>query len=305
MKKIILFLVVIILIPVLIVKLDYNKVLLKNSNFGYVENKIIKVKEHSTGNIIEVPIEEYVLGVVAGELPASFDIESLKAQAVASRTYVLKKAMNNNKYDVTDTTEDQVYINETKRKEKWKKNYDEYNKKFKEAVNSTKKEVILYNDNLIEALFFSTSNGYTENSEDVFTSNKPYLVSVESNWDTVSPSFNSTNEISKSEFLLNLGLKNTNEINITNIEKTNTGRIKTLVVNGTKFKSSDIRKIFSLKSTSFNIKINNDKVIFEVKGFGHGVGMSQYGANGMAKQGYNYKDILRHYYSNCDIKKLN
>ena len=191
-------------------------------------------------------------------------------------------------------------------KEKWQNNYDMYVSKVKEAVAQTKGEVVLYNNNLIDAMFFSTSNGYTENSEDVFSSNMPYLVSVDSSWDKEeSPVFSSTKEVSKSEFLFNLGLDTKDSINIESIEKTNTGRVKTIVINGKKFESSKIRSAFDLKSTSFTINVNNDKVVFNVNGYGHGVGMSQYGANGMAKAGYKYNDILTHYYKNCDIKKIN
>ena len=155
-------------------------------------------------------------------------------------------------------------------------------------------------------MFFSTSNGYTENSSDVFKSNLPYLVSVESNWDQKeSPVFNSTNEVTKSEFLFNLGLNTNDNINITNIEKTKTGRVKKLTINNKTFDSQKIKNAFSLKSTSFSIEVTNDKVIFLVSGYGHGVGMSQYGANGMAKEGYKYTNILQHYYKNCEIKKIN
>lgn len=191
-------------------------------------------------------------------------------------------------------------------KEKWQNNYDAYLKKIKEAVNSTKGEVILYNNNLIDAVFFSTSNGYTENSKDVFSSDMPYLVSVSSKWDeTESPAFSSTKEVSKSEFLFNLGFSDKDNIDITDIKRTESNRVKSIKVNGKTFLGTKIRSVFGLKSTSFKIKITGDKVIFDVNGYGHGVGMSQYGANGMAKEGSNYKEILTHYYKNCEIKKIN
>lgn len=307
MKKIILFTLVIILIPLLIVGLTNSEDLLIKIKYGSISNKVIKVKRNKANEIIEVPLEEYVIGVVAGEMPASFNIEALKAQAVASRTYVLKKEeSSNNDYDVVDTTSNQVYIDYDEMKEKWQNNYDTYLSKIKKAVQETKGEVILYNNNLIDAMFFSTSNGYTENSKDVFSNSVPYLVSVESGWDKEeSPVFSSTKEVSKSEFLFNLGLDANDSINISNIEKTNTGRVKTITINNKKFESSKIRNVFNLRSTSFEIKITDDKVIFNVNGYGHGVGMSQYGANGMAKNGYKYNDILTHYYKNCDIKKIN
>lgn len=307
MKKIFLFTLLIIIIPLLIVGLSNSEEIIIKIKYGSISNKVIKVKRNKTNEIVEVPLEEYVIGVVAGEMPASFNIEALKAQAVASRTYALKKSESSkNDYDVVDTTSNQVYIDYDEMKEKWQNNYDTYVSKVKEAVAQTKGEVVLYNNNLIDAMFFSTSNGYTENSEDVFSSNMPYLVSVDSSWDKEeSPVFSSTKEVSKSEFLFNLGLDTKDSINIESIEKTNTGRVKTIVINGKKFESSKIRSAFDLKSTSFTINVNNDKVVFNVNGYGHGVGMSQYGANGMAKAGYKYNDILTHYYKNCDIKKIN
>lgn len=307
MKKVILFTLVIILIPLLIVGLNNSQDIMIKMKYGSISNKVIKVKRNKTNEIVEVPLEEYVIGVVAGEMPASFNIEALKAQAVASRTYALKKAESSEgDYDVVDSTSNQVYINYDEMKEKWQTNYDTYVSKIKEAVRDTKGEVILYNNDLIDAMFFSTSNGYTENSGDVFSNSVPYLVSVTSNWDKdESPAFSSREEVSKQEFLFNLGLDTNSPITIGSIEKTNTGRVKTIIINNKNFDSNKIRNIFGLKSTSFTINVSGDKVVFNVNGYGHGVGMSQYGSNGMAKAGYKYKDILNHYYKNCDIKKIN
>lgn len=306
LKKILLFTLVIILIPLLIIGLTNTSNILYKIKYGSINNKVIKVKRNDSQVVESVPLEKYVIGVVAGEMPASFNIEALKAQAVASRTYALNKAQNNkNDYDVDDGTSSQVYIDETEMKEKWQVNYEENLNKIKQAVADTKGEVILYNNNIIDAMFFSTSNGYTENSSDVFQNSLPYLKSVESKWDEAeSPVFSSTKEVSKDEFLFNLNLSSSDNISIDNITKTNTGRVKTVTINGKTFESSKIRSAFNLRSTSFNIQVEEDKVIFNVNGYGHGVGMSQYGANGMAKEGYNYKDILNHYYQNCEIKKI-
>lgn len=307
MKKFLLLTLLIILIPLFIVGLNNSSEIINKIRYGIYNNKVIRVKKNSSGEIINVPIEEYVVGVVAAEMPASFSDEALKAQAVASRTYALNRAyLNKNDYDVTDGTQNQVYISYDDMKEKWKDNYDSNLKKVKNAVLSTKGEVVLYDNKLIDALFFSTSNGYTENSGDVFSSSKPYLVSVQSIWDkTESPVFSTTSEVSRSEFLFNLGLENTNDIIISDVKKTNTGRIISLSINGKNFDSNKIKTIFNLKSTSFEIKVLNQTVVFNVNGYGHGVGMSQYGANGMAKEGYDYKTILTYYYKNCEIKKIN
>lgn len=307
MKKILLLTLSIILIPLFIIGLTNKNSILTKIKYGFYINNTIKVKITKTNEIVSIPIEDYVIGVVAGEVPASFDLEALKAQAVASRTYALEhKQRSKTNYDVMDNTQNQVYINYEDMKNKWKNNYDENLNKITNAVNSTKGEVLLYDNNLIDAMFFSTSNGYTENSENVFSSKKPYLISVPSPWDKQeSPVFKTTSLISKKEFLFNLGLPDSNEINISDVKTTNAKRVISLNINGKKFKGSEIKSIFKLRSTSFNIEIKEDKVNFIVNGFGHGVGMSQYGANGMAKEGYSYKDILKHYYKNCEIKKIN
>ena len=307
MKKLLLFTIIIVLIPFFIIGIKKDEEIIKKIKYGFVSNKVIKVKKSNDGTILKVPLEKYVLGTVAGEVPASFNIEALKAQAVASRTYVLKKTWNNNKeYDVDDTVSNQVYLDDEKLKEKWKDNYENYKNKIKSAVLYTKGEVILYQNNLIDAMFFSTSNGYTENSGDVFSSYKPYLVSVESKWDKEeSPVFNTINKVSKKEFLFNLGMNTNSNIEITDLKKTKTGRIKEITINKKAYKASEIRQKFNLKSTSFEIKEESDYIIFNVYGYGHGVGMSQYGANAMAKKGYNYKDILMYYYKDCEIKKIN
>ena len=306
MKKVLILTFIIILIPLLIIGTD-KKISIENKiKYGSYNNIMVKVKRSSTGNIVKIPIEEYVIGVVAGEMPANFEMEALKSQAVASRTYVMKRIKKDNSYDVTDSTTNQVYIDYDQMKKKWDNNYDTYLNKIKKAAKETNGEAVLYDNKLIDALFFSTSNGYTENSLDVFSSDLPYLVSVESKWDKKeSPAFSSTNEFTKKEFLYNLGLNIDSDIKIDNIVRTNSKRVKEITINNKKYTGREIRKIFGLKSTSFDIKLDNEKVTFNVNGFGHGVGLSQYGANGMEKEGYNYKQILTYYYKNCVIKKIN
>ncbi|MBQ9013338.1 MAG: stage II sporulation protein D [Bacilli bacterium] len=305
MKKFILFIFIIIIIPVFTITFFNKDIIYYKIKYGSINKKNIRVKRLKTGKILKIPLEEYIIGVVAGEMPATFNLEALKAQAVASRTYVLKRVNTEKDYDVEDGTGNQVYIDYDQMKEKWKENYNANLKKVTDAVMSTKGEVIIYNNNLIDALFFSTSNGYTENSKDVFSSELPYLVSVKSNWDEKeSPVFNSVKEVSTQEFLFNLGLDTSQNINIKNIERTLSNRIKTLEINGKQYKGTEIRKIFGLRSTCFDIKLQDNKVKFIVTGFGHGVGLSQYGSNGMAKEGYDYKKIIQYYYQNCKIKKL-
>ena len=302
MKKIIIFLVLIIMIPIVLVK-PLKENYHSNSFYGIKENGKIRVKRNKTGEIQTIFMEDYVIGVVAGEMPVTFSKEALKAQAVASRTYALSKIDTKKDYDVDDGTNNQVYIDQNQMKERWKDNYENNYEYLKNIVQETKGKVIFYNNKVINALFFSTSNGYTENSEDVFSSSLPYLRSVESKWDAEeSPVFKSTLEYDIKTFLFNLSLPYDEKINIKDVEKTNTGRIKSLVINNKKYSSKDIRRIFNLKSTSFDITQKDNKVIINVLGNGHGVGMSQYGANALAKKGYSYIEILKYYYKDCEIK---
>lgn len=267
---------------------------------------VIRVKR-SDESIDEVPFEQYIIGVLAGEMPISFDMEALKAQAVASRSYVMKKMAYNkdNDYDVVDTVVNQVYLDTEYLKEAWKDNYVENINKLKTAVLETKGEYLEYNEEVVEAFFFSTSSGKTENSEDVFAIEAPYLRSVDSGWDEdVSPVFTSNNYFTLTEFCNKLSLTCSNELKINVLSTTSTGRIKQIKINNKIYTGDKIRELLSLRSTFFSICQNGTNITVTTKGYGHGVGMSQYGALGMAKQGYTYEEILKHYYQGVEIKKI-
>lgn len=297
MKKTILVTLIILLIPLIVV----NEVS-KENKFEIIKNSYVRVKVNN--KILKLQLEEYVEGVVAGEMPASFEIEALKAQAVAARTYVLKKIDNNKEYDLDNTTNNQVYLTDEELKTKWNNDYDKYINKIRFAVKSTEGEYLTYNDKIITAFFFSSSNGKTENCEEVFQEKLPYLKSVESFWDKESPSYNGEIKITLKDFYEKLNISYNEILNINIKERTESGNIKTIIINGKEFKSTDIRNKLGLRSTDFNITLDKDIITIKTKGFGHGVGMSQYGANGMAKEGYKYDDILKHYYTNIKIKKI-
>ena len=303
MKKILIVLGCIILIPYLIITLFIKD---DTVHFHFVSNMSVRVKRVAKDEIIEVPLEEYVVGVLSGEMPTSFELEALKAQAVAARSYVLKKMEQNikNEYDVVDTVSNQVYLDYDELKAKWGIDYDNKISKIKQAVVETTGEYLTYNNQVIEAFFFSTSSGMTENCDEVFSESLPYLVSVDSHYDSISPSFEVNREFPLSTFyqLLNLPYQEKLEISIT--KTTSTGRVKELTINGNKFTGSEVYSKLSLKSTFFEIKQDNQVVKITTKGYGHGVGMSQYGANGMAKEGYNYDEILKHYYVGTTISKI-
>lgn len=306
MKKIILFTVIIIFIPFVVVtffKVDKKEEIKLN----YESNTIIRVKRLSSSEIEYLPFEEYIVGVLAGEMPIYFEKEALKAQAVAARSYALKKIEYNkdNEYDVVDSVLNQVYLDNHYLKEAWGNKYVDNINKLREVVNDTSLEYLDYNGEVIDALFFSTSNGYTENSSLVFNIDLPYLQSVTSMWDSsTSSAFRSTKKISSSDFYSSLGLEKSNTLNFKVLKRSSTNRILNLNINGTEFTGRELYDKLGLKSTDFSLKQDGDTIIIDTVGYGHGVGMSQYGAEGMALEGYSYKDILSHYYVGTSIKKL-
>ena len=303
MKKLIITTLIIILIPFVIVTIFIKDETIK---FNFISNSVVRVKREN-GNIDRVFFEEYVKGVLAGEMPTSFDLEALKAQAVAARSYDLKKMEQNKEqdYDVVDTVMNQVYLDDATLKEKWKDKYEEKNNKIKQAIVETKGEYMTYNNEVIEAFFFSTSTGKTENSGEVFQTQLPYLKSVDSAWDEeVSPVFSQDNNLSLEEFYQKLNIEYNPNLKIEITKTTSTGRIKELKINNHEFKANDIYQKLNLRSTFFDIKQKDNQVEITTKGYGHGVGMSQYGALAMAKKGYKYQDILKYYYQGVEIKKL-
>lgn len=303
MKRILLFSLLFILIPFFIISLIVREN--KNISFKFSHNTIVRVYRSKEKMIENVPLEKYVKGVVAGEMPISFSEEALKAQAVAARSYIMYKIVNNRKekYDVVDTVLNQVYLDDNELKRKWGKKYDENKEKIDRVVEDTAFQYITYNGKIADALFFSTSSGYTENSQDVFSSKVHYLQSVKSDWDKISPVFNEQYEFSYSDFCKKLQIDITNKINIKVIEKTSAGKIKRIMINNKVFTGEKIVKLFGLRSSNFTI-ITSDNVIITTRGYGHGVGMSQYGAEGMARAGYKYHEILKYYYTDVKIEKI-
>lgn len=278
-----------------------------NFNFNFNDNKYIRVKRNEIGIIENIPFEQYIVGVVAGEMPVNFDIEALKAQAVAARSYALTKINQNikNDYDVVDTIANQVYLDDAKLRINWGNSYSNNIEKIKKAVTDTAGEYLIYDGKVVNAFFFSTSVGKTENCVDVFGGNLPYLVSVDSHWDEkVSPVFSVDKEYTLESFYAKLGLPYNDLIRIKVTDVTSTGRIKKILINDVEYTGADIANKLSLRSAFFNIVQNGSVVNINTHGYGHGVGMSQYGALGMAKEGYKYDEILKHYYTGTEIKKI-
>jgi stage II sporulation protein D len=278
----------------------------EESNHSFLSTKEIKIKDKNN-EIQTLDIEDYLVGVLAAEMPASFEEEALKAQAVAARSYAIYKINHseNTTYDILTDVTNQSYISKEEMQEKWQNDYEKYLGKITNAVNKTKNEVMYYDNEVIEAFYFSMSNGKTEEAATVFSEDLPYLKSVDSSWENEElKNFLVTTEFSKKEFLEKINQENSNEIIITDITKTASSRISSLVINNVTYTGTELRKLLNLRSTDFTIEEQENKVLITTKGYGHGVGMSQYGANMMAKEGYNYQEILNYYYNDIIINKM-
>ncbi|PMC37412.1 stage II sporulation protein D [Bacillus sp. UMB0899] len=271
----------------------------------------VPVYRSQAKQIEEVPLEEYVIGVVASEMPAEFELEALKAQALAARTYITKRLMSNQTLGapegsvVQDTQDHQVYKNREELKAAWGDQYESKLQKITEAVAATQGKILTYQDQPIDASFFSTSNGYTENSEAYWTEEIPYLKSVESSWDEKSPKFYEKKVITIKEFESKLGVNlDTSSGTIGKITGLTPGkRVAKVEIDGKEFTGRKIREELGLNSSDFTWEIKGDSVVIETKGFGHGVGMSQYGANFMAEGGKTYEEIVSHYYKGTKVSE--
>lgn len=273
-----------------------NPVVKKYKEYKY------SVNVYKVSDINKAKLENYVIGVVAAEMPATFSIESLKAQAVAARTFAYKKIVNNQiSFDNLDKDKGQAYISNEDMKKNWGKNYDEYYNKVSSAVLDTKGEIIMYNDDVINAYYFSISNGKTENSASVF-GEANYLVSVDSSWDKNYKAYDNVSKISIDEFKNKLNINE--NIVLNEVKRSNTNHVEYIIINNKKYNGVQFRKLLNLRSTDFEIKIDNEFVYIETKGYGHGVGMSQYGANGMASEGKSYEEIIKYYYQGVKLSKI-
>jgi len=318
MKRINLYFITLILIPTFVVSIIYNSIdknelktnekEIKQETEKVIttkktEEKNIVIKINKNNEIQKINLEDYIVGVVAGEMPASFHEEALKAQAIASRTFAMYKLEKENKeYDLETTVDDQVYINETEMKDKWGSEFDFYYKKIKKAVKETVNLVMTKNNKIFKSYYFAMSNGQTADSVSVFKENT--IDSVSSPWDNESLNkFIVTTEYNLDDLKQKLNI--TEDIKtIEIISRDNTNRVEKLSVNDKSYTGIEFRKLLSLRSTDFEIEIKNNTCYITTKGYGHGVGMSQYGANGMAKDNYKYDEILKYYYQDIEIVSL-
>lgn len=281
-----------------------------------IESGSVSVYDTEEKKVKEMDINEYLKCVVSAEMPADFAEEALKAQAVAARTYLyahMEAAAKGNIAEshngaaiCTDSTHCQAYISEARRRDSWGDAADANWDKISSAVETTTGQIMTYNGEIISAVFHSTSSGATEAAVDVWGSDVPYLQSVVSTGDEQSPKYQSELTVSEAEFrdMIDSSVDGTDWTKglISNIDRSEAGGIVSLDVGGVNIKGTELRSIFSLRSTNIDFVNENGSVTMRVKGFGHGVGMSQYGANYMAEEGKGYEEILKTYYTGVNIE---
>lgn len=275
----------------------------------------IRLYDVSSGKTLTISLEDYIVGVVCAEMPAEFFDEALKAQAVAARTYAVKKIKSSASEHgdaelCTDFSHCQAYVSPEDIHKNWGDNYAKYMNKVKSAVFSTQGEYLVYNNEPAMAVFHACSNGITEKSSDVWGGDVPYLTNVESKGDSEKKDYVSYSRYSRDEFVKILEVELNSKIDITltpigNIEYSSGNNVVSIELFGNVLKGTDVRRMFSLKATSFNLEYDDSEFVFEVTGNGHGVGMSQYGANAMCAEGFTYREILNHYYPGTEIRKMN
>ncbi|WCK54319.1 stage II sporulation protein D [Aneurinibacillus sp. Ricciae_BoGa-3] len=266
------------------------------------------------GRVDTVNMENYVTGVVSAEMPAEFEPEALKAQALAARTFIVGRMLEGKYSDVpkgayvTDTVKHQVYYDDAQLHQKWGASYSWRIQKIRQAVTETAGQVIAYQNKPIDATFFSTSNGYTENSEDYWGSKIPYLRSVPVPWDKNAPRFDATVTLSMTEFEKKLGTKITMTASTGNggwahVDSLTAGkRVNKIRIGDKEYTGREVREKLGLNSSQFSFQTDHGSVIIHTKGYGHGVGMSQWGANGMAQQGKKAEEIVKYFYQGVSIE---
>ena len=260
---------------------------------------MIPVMRHGTNTLEHILLEDYVKGVVASEMPASFELEALKAQAVAARTFGLRTLLT--EPHIYDTVMDQVFRDESQLREKWGNDFERHFAHVAQAVKETEGLVMAYRGELINAMFFAMSNGRTENSEDAFVSKRPYLRSVESLWDLQAPRFEVEQEFTLAEIRQLFGNPSLDFGSMTILSRTAGGNVNEIQVGETVLRGVEFRRMLGLRSADFSLSQRDNNIVITTRGNGHGVGMSQYGANGMAKQGKTFDYILHFYYQGIEI----
>lgn len=272
-----------------------------------VNGNDIMVNIHYSEGELNIPLETYLIGVVAAEMPVYFDEEALKAQAITARTYTLKRLKENSNTVFTEDIQD--YFSDKQLEEKWGVNdYAFYYSRIRKAVQETKGQVITYDGELIDAVFHSTSIGMTRSALEVWGQDIPYLQVAESLEDINAPTylhkysfeFNTFQDMaSQYDGDITFAKELPSEIQI--VERNKEGYILSIQVGNKIFNGEEFRKIFNLASSNFSLSFTNNEINIICKGYGHGVGLSQYGAEAMANAGKSCIDIVKHYFKDVEI----
>ena len=287
--------------------------------YNYEKYKTIKLLHSETMQIEELNIDEYLYGVVSSEMPANFELEALKAQAVVARTYTIYQIIHNSsKHENADICDNysccQAWISKEERLSKWNSEEAESNwNKIVQAVNETKGKIVTYNKQPINAFFHANSGGVTESSLNIWSEiDYPYLKSVETSGEEGYTQYASKVILNQQEVLKKIQTKYEDCIidfeqqdSIKILENTSSGRVKTIKIGNKEIAGTEARTLLGLKSTNFAVAIEGENIIFSVTGYGHGVGMSQTGADSLAKQGLKYEEIIKHFYTNVEIIDVN
>ena len=285
--------------------------------YNYQKYGKIQLLHTDTNTVEEVELDAYLCNVVSAEMPVDFEIEALKAQAIVARTYTIYK-IQNKKHDNADICDDsnccQAWISKEDRLARWEENKEEKWSKIEQSVNETKGKIITYQNQPINAFFHSNSGGKTELPVDVCGggSNLPYLQVVETSGEDGYTQYNSEVELTNEEVLEKLKSKYgdiqidfNNQEDIKILEYTSSGRVKTIKFGNHEISGTEARSLIGLRSTNFEITKQDGKIKFTVKGYGHGVGMSQTGADSMAKSGSSAEEIIKHFYVGVEITEVN
>ncbi len=288
------------------------------NTYDYKDYQTIKLLHSTTNQIEEIKLDEYLYGVVSSEMPANFEMEALKAQAVVARTYTIYKMLNDGKKhegaNICDNSACcQAWITKEGRMERWEESLRESNwNKIVEAVNSTQGKIITYKGVPINAFFHSNSGGTTETTANVWGgTGYPYLQSVETSGEDTYSQYSSEVVLTKQNFINKIKEKHNNfeiDFNVTDcikiLEYTEGNRVKKVKIGNLELSGVEVRTILGLKSANFIIAIEGENIKFKVTGYGHGVGMSQTGADSMAKSGSNYEEIIKHFYTGVEIVNM-
>ncbi|MBQ5824735.1 MAG: stage II sporulation protein D [Clostridia bacterium] len=284
------------------------------------KNEAVKVFMREDDLVLSITAEEYLIGVLAAEMLPTYHEQALCAQAVAAYTYLLYKKSEQEKspdaslkgaYLSNDTSTHQGYLTEEERAEKWGDKADSYEKKLTKAVEAVKGKVITYEGKPIIAAFHANNCGVTQSAETVWGNAVPYLKSVNSVGDKLSPDCIKTVVLSASEFSQAVGtlqgceLSGASDTWIKNVETDENGYVQSLEIGGAKITGLKARDVLGLRSAVFTVETQDDGLRFTTQGYGHGVGMSQYGADYMARQGSTWQEILKHYYTGVEIEDYN